>query len=368
VRDVLPTLLEVRARGGRAALATVVHTWHSAPRPAGAAMVVTDAGDVAGSVSGGCVEGALFELGLEVIADGRPRSETFGISDDDAFAVGLTCGGVLDVFVERVDDDSWPELDVVADGIARDEPVAVATVVSGARLLGRHLVVQEGGSHGSLGDHRLDTAVQAAARELLAAGASGTVHLDSTEPQDADGVDVFVTTLVPEPRMFVFGATDVAGALVRVGRLLGFRVTVVDARAVFATTKRFPEADDVVVEWPHRWLEQQRVDDRTVIAVLTHDPKFDVPALAVALRSRAAYVGALGSRTTHADRLARLREAGLTEDELQRLHAPIGLDLGARTPEETAVSIAAEIIQSRRGGSGRPLAGGDGPIHPATRP
>jgi xanthine dehydrogenase accessory factor len=164
--------------------------------------------------------------------------------------------------------------------------------------------------------------------------------------------------------MFVFGAIDFSAALVRVGKLLGYRVTVVDARPVFATRKRFPDADEVVVDWPHRWLEKQEVDARTVIAVLTHDPKFDVPALAVALRSAAGYVGAMGSRRTHEDRLVRLKEAGLDDDELARLHSPIGLDLGARTPEETAISIAAEIVQDRWGGSGRHLASTDGPIHP----
>ncbi|MFM7145010.1 MAG: XdhC family protein, partial [Actinomycetales bacterium] len=179
-----------------------------------------------------------------------------------------------------------------------------------------------------------------------------------------EGLEVFVQSFAPKPQMFVFGAIDFSAALVRVGRLLGFKVTVVDARPVFATAKRFPEADEVVVDWPHRWLAGQQVDARTVIAVLTHDPKFDVPALEVALRTPAGYVGAMGSRRTHEDRLERLRAIGVTEEELQRLHSPIGLDLGARTPEETAISIAAEIIQSRWGGSGVKLAETSGPIHP----
>jgi xanthine dehydrogenase accessory factor len=164
--------------------------------------------------------------------------------------------------------------------------------------------------------------------------------------------------------MFIFGAIDFSAALVRVGKLLDYRVTICDARPVFATAKRFPEADEVVVDWPHRWLESQTVDARTVIAVLTHDPKFDVPALTLALRTPAGYVGAMGSRRTHENRLVRLRENGVTEEELARLHSPIGLDLGARTPEETAISIAAEIIESRWGGSGRNLSRTDGPIHP----
>jgi len=364
VREVLSELTAIRERGGRAAMATVVRTWRSAPRPAGASMLVSDDGEAVGSVSGGCVEGALFEVGQEVLADGQPRLETYGVSDDDAFAVGLTCGGILDVFVERVDDQTWPELDGVARSIAAEEPVAVATVVRGPHFVGRHLVVRPDHTEGSLGTDRLDDTVREDAIGMLASGTTGFLHYGPEGERLGEGLDVFVASFAPPPQMFIFGAIDFSAALVRVGKLLGFRVTVCDARPVFATRKRFPDADDVVVDWPHRWLEQQHVDSRTVIAVLTHDPKFDVPALRVALRTNAAYVGAMGSRRTHEDRLSRLKEAGLTDDELARLHSPIGLDLGARTPEETAVSIAAEIVQARWGGSGRHLAVTDGPIHP----
>ena len=364
MREVLSELTAIRERGGRAAMATVVRTWRSAPRPAGASMLVSDDGEAVGSVSGGCVEGALFEVGQEVLADGQPRLETYGVSDDDAFAVGLTCGGILDVFVERVDDQTWPELDGVARSIAAEEPVAVATVVRGPHFVGRHLVVRPDHTEGSLGTDRLDDTVREDAIGMLASGTTGFLHYGPEGERLGEGLDVFVASFAPPPQMFIFGAIDFSAALVRVGKLLGFRVTVCDARPVFATRKRFPDADDVVVDWPHRWLEQQHVDSRTVIAVLTHDPKFDVPALRVALRTNAAYVGAMGSRRTHEDRLSRLKEAGLTDDELARLHSPIGLDLGARTPEETAVSIAAEIVQARWGGSGRHLAVTDGPIHP----
>jgi len=364
VREVLSELTAIRERGGRAAMATVVRTWRSAPRPAGASMLVSDDGEAVGSVSGGCVEGALFEVGQEVLADGQPRLETYGVSDDDAFAVGLTCGGILDVFVERVDDQTWPELDGVARSIAAEEPVAVATVVRGPHFVGRHLVVRPDHTEGSLGTDRLDDTVREDAIGMLASGTTGFLHYGPEGERLGEGLDVFVASFAPPPQMFIFGAIDFSAALVRVGKLLGFRVTVCDARPVFATRKRFPDADDVVVDWPHRWLEQQHVDSRTVIAVLTHDPKFDVPALRVALRTNAAYVGAMGSRRTHEDRLSRLKEAGLTDDELARLHSPIGLDLGARTPEETAISIAAEIVQARWGGSGRHLAVTDGPIHP----
>jgi xanthine dehydrogenase accessory factor len=364
VREVLPELIGLRERGGSAAMATVVRTWRSAPRPAGASMLVTETGEAVGSVSGGCVEGALYDLGQEVLADGQPRMETYGVSDDDAFAVGLTCGGILEIFVERVDDQTWPELQGIQASIAAEEPVAVATIVAGPHYVGRHLVVRRDRTEGTLGTDRLDDTVREDAIGLLESGTTGFLHYGPEGERLGEGLDVFVQSFSPQPHMIVFGAIDFSAALVRVGKVLGFKVTVVDARPVFATAKRFPEADEVIVDWPHRWLSGQEVDSRTVIAVLTHDPKFDVPALKAALQTNAGYIGAMGSRRTHEDRLVRLKEAGLTDDELSRIHSPIGLDLGARTPEETAISIAAEIIQSRWGGSGRKLAATEGPIHP----
>lgn len=350
--------------GGSTAMATVVRTWRSAPRPAGASMLVTDTGEAVGSVSGGCVEGALYELGQQVLADGSPRYETYGVSDVDAFAVGLTCGGILEVFVEKVNSETWPELPGIAASIDGEQPVAVATIVQGPHYVGRHLVVRPDHSEGSLGTTRLDDTVREDAIGMLASGATGFLHYGPDGERLGEGLDVFVASYAPAPQMFIFGAIDFSAALVRVGKLLGFKVTVVDARPVFATKKRFQDADEVVVDWPHRWLEKQHVDPRTVIAVLTHDAKFDVPALVIALRTNAGYVGAMGSRRTHEDRLVRLKEAGLTEEELTRLHSPIGLDLGARTPEETAISIAAQMVQSRWGGTGASLASTDGPIHP----
>lgn len=364
MREVLDELIEVRRRGGSAAMATVVRTWRSAPRPAGASMLVTDAGEAVGSVSGGCVEGALFDVGQAVLGDGIPQFETYGVSDDDAFAVGLTCGGILEVFIERVDESTWPELEGVAASIAAQEPVAIATIVKGPNSVGRHLVVRPGGSEGSLGTTRLDDTIREDAIGMLAAGTTGFLHYGPEGERLGEGLEVFVLSYAPPAQMFIFGAIDFSAALVRVGKVLGYRVTVCDARPVFATKKRFPDADEVVVDWPHRWLEKQDVDERTVIAVLTHDPKFDVPALQVALRTNAGYIGAMGSRRTHVDRLVRLKEAGISDAECERLHSPIGLDLGARTPEETAISIAAEIVQARWGGSGARLATTAGPIHP----
>jgi xanthine dehydrogenase accessory factor len=361
--DVLPALLSAYERGDSAAMATVVRTWRSAPRPAGASMVVTASGEAVGSVSGGCVEGALYELGQEVLTSGEPAFETYGVSDDDAFAVGLTCGGILEVFVELVSPTTWPELPGVARSIADEVPVAVATVVRGPGRVGRHLVVRTEGVEGGLGSQRLDDTVAADVLGLLESGTTGFLHYGPDGERLGDGLEVFVASFAPAPRMYVFGAIDFSAALCRVGKLLGFRVSVVDAREVFATRKRFPDADEVVVDWPHRWLSSQPVDQRTAICVLTHDPKFDVPALQVAVTTPAAYIGAMGSRRTHEDRLVRLREAGVSEQELTRIHSPIGLDLGARTPEETAVSIAAEIIQTRWGGSGTSLTRSSGPIH-----
>ncbi len=236
------------------------------------------------------------------------------------------------------------------------------------QVLGRRRVVRpDREPEGSLGSQRLDDAVTADALGLLAQGRTETLVYGPDGQRRGEGTRVFVSAFAPRPRMIVFGAIDFAAALARTGAFLGYRVTVCDARPVFATASRFPEADEVVVDWPHRYLAAQaeagEVDGRTVLAVLTHDPKFDVPVLEVALRLDVAYVGAMGSRRTHDDRLARLREAGLDDAELGRLSSPIGLDLGARTPEETAISMAAEIIALRWGGSGERLARTRGPVH-----
>jgi xanthine dehydrogenase accessory factor len=373
VREVLDELMSWWRAGESVGVGTVVATWRSAPRPAGASMLVGPGGEAVGSVSGGCVEGALYELSQQVCATGEPALQRYGVSDDDAFAVGLTCGGILDVFVERVDARSFPELGEVAADIEAGRPVAVCTVIEhpDRAHVGRRLVVRPEDAAqpalGTLGSARADAAVTDDVRGLLASGRTETLTYGPDGERRGEGMRVFAASYAPKPRMLVFGAIDFAAAVARVGSFLGYRVTVCDARPVFATRSRFPEADEVVVQWPHRYLadeaEAGRIDGRTVLAVLTHDPKFDVPLLEVALRLDVAYVGAMGSRRTHEERLARLREAGLTAGELDRLSSPIGLDLGARTPEETAVSIAAEIIQLRWGGRGRRLAELEGPIH-----
>ncbi|HEV7626563.1 MAG TPA: XdhC/CoxI family protein [Streptomyces sp.] len=386
------------------AVATVVAVSGSAPRQPGAALAVDSGGEAVGSVSGGCVEGAVYELCQETMTSGRTVLQRFGYSDEDAFAVGLTCGGVIDILVTPVHAGSAvraalaPALAAAAQGRA----VALTRVVEGPEdLLGGALYVPaEGDSSGTLGGSAgLDATAVAETRALLDAGRTGTVGTwakggppgaggrgaagngdtggsgDSGEFGETTGdggpggpdcgppVTLLVESSAPPPRMLVFGAIDFAGALARTGSFLGYRVTVCDARPVFATEARFPDADEVVVEWPHRYLDSQELDARTVVCVLTHDAKFDVPLLERALRLPIAYIGAMGSRRTHLARLGQLRDAGLSERELARLHSPIGLDLGARTPEETALSIAAEIIAVRHGGTGIPLTGAHTPIH-----
>ncbi|MBA0052113.1 XdhC/CoxI family protein [Streptomyces sp. AJS327] len=404
------------ARGRAFAVATVVGVGGSAPRQPGAALAVDAGGEAVGSVSGGCVEGAVYELCQESLRSGVSRVETFGYSDEDAFAVGLTCGGTIDILVTPVPADSPARAvlgrvlaasaagsgialvrPVDGPGVERDpesgpapgprpgtgdppgagpgrEPSAPVPAVAATGALA---VLPDGGWLGSLyGDPALDAEAAAEAAALLDLGRTGTVRVGwagGAEPVAATGepapaecgelVTLFVECSVPPPRMLVFGAIDFAAALTRAGSFLGYRVTVCDARPVFATERRFPAADEVVVEWPHRYLDGQEVDGRTVICVLTHDAKFDIPLLERALRLPVGYVGAMGSRRTHEDRLDRLRAVGLTEAELARLHSPIGLDLGARTPEETAVSIVAEIVADRRGGSGVSLTGAHTPIH-----
>ncbi|WP_330286960.1 XdhC family protein [Streptomyces sp. NBC_00576] len=350
------------------AVATVVAVSGSGPRQPGAALAVDADGTAIGSVSGGCVEGAVYELCQQALADGESVLERFGYSDDDAFAVGLTCGGVIDILVTPVR-ASAPVRAVFASALAaaaNGEAAAVARIVSGpGELLGRALVVGPDGSYeGGFGAHpELDRTVAAEARAYLDAGRTGALEMGEQGSRCGAPLTVLVESSVPPPRMIVFGAIDFASALARMGKFLGYHVTVCDARPVFATPARFPEADEIVVEWPHRYLERTAVDARTVLCVLTHDAKFDVPLLQLALRMPVAYVGAMGSRRTHLDRNERLREVGVTELELARLRSPIGLDLGARTPEETALSIASEIVANRRGGSGVSLTGAHTPIH-----
>jgi xanthine dehydrogenase accessory factor len=363
VKEILDEVERWRRAGRRVAVARVVDIDGSGPRLPGAAMAVSEDGEVAGSVSGGCVEGAVVTEALDVLAAGGRRLVTFGYSDDEAFAVGLTCGGTIHLFVEPLDN---PLYDAWRDELRAARPVALATVVEGASPGGWLLVRPGVAPLGSLGDPDLDRVVARDAEGSLAAGVTDVRHYGARGEANERDVSVFVESFAPPPRMLIFGAVDFTAALARAAKLLGYRVTVCDAREVFATDRRFPMADEVVVDWPDRLLDREAatLGPRDAVCVLTHDTKFDVPAIVAALRTPVGYIGVMGSRRTHAHRVERLLEAGVTGDELGRVHAPIGLDLGARTPEETAVSICAEIIALRTGRVGAPsLRDSDGPIH-----
>lgn len=364
MKEVLDDIERWRRAGRRVALARVVGVEGSGPRDPGATMAVNDRGDVAGSVSGGCVEGAVVAEALGVLGAGAgPRRVSYGYSDDEAVAVGLTCGGTVHLLIGPLEPD--PVLEPLRRSLRADEPVALVTVVEGAPLGTSMVVTVDGDAQGSLGDPELDRVVIRDARAELDAGLSSTRHYGPQGQARQRQVGVFIESFAPPPRLFIFGAVDFTAALTRVAKVLGYRVVVVDARPVFATAARFPMADEVVVDWPDRYLASvgASLGARDSVCVLTHDHKFDVPAIQAALGTRVGYLGAMGSRRTDAERRRRLREAGVTEDGLRRLMAPIGLDIGARTPEETAISICAEIIAVRTGRHPPSLRDTEGPIH-----
>ena len=349
------------------ALATIVQISGSAPLPPGTSLAVDADGTVAGSISGGCVEGAVYDLCRQVLQDGgSPARARFGYSDDDAFAVGLTCGGEIDVLVQRVEPAAQPHLTAALEAAGGGRPTAVAQIIDGpAELLGRTLTLLGDGStyDGTLGSENEDRAVVVQARAPLRAGRTAVIDIGPDPDICPTKLTVLVHTHAAPPRMLIFGAVDFAAALSQAGSFLGYHVTVCDARPVFATTARFPHAHEVVVDWPLRYLATTETDTRTALGVLTHNPKFDIPVLALALSLPVGYIGAMGSRRTHHDRDQRLREAGVTTAQLARLNSPIGLDLGAHTPEETAISITAEIIAHSHRAAGLPLSHGTGPIH-----
>jgi xanthine dehydrogenase accessory factor len=363
VKELLDDIVRWRSAGKQVALARVVGTDGSGPRDPGAAMAVNEDSEVIGSVSGGCVEGAVLTEGLKVLERGIPKLVTYGIADDDAFAVGLTCGGTIHIFIDDFND----EIDTaITEALQTGEPAALATIIEGPGAGAKLLVRPEKPSIGSLGNTELDRVVERDALGELEAGRTGTrnygVH---GEARREEGVKVFVESFALPPKMIIFGAIDFTAALARLGRVLGYHVTVCDARPVFATRKRFPMANEVVNEWPDRFLEVvgKELGPRDAVCVLTHDPKFDVPAIMSAVETKAGYIGVMGSRRTHDKRNERLKEAGLDGDGFARLWSPIGLDLGGRTPEETAVSICAEIIASRTGRELPSLRETEGPIH-----
>ena len=359
---------DVVSAGRAVAVATVVGINGSAPRNVGATMFVDETGAVVGSVSGGCVESAVVEVCHAVLDGAGPTVVRFGISDESAMGVGLTCGGDLDVFVRRLDDESRGAAAAAeTDDAAAGRAAAIATIVAGPpAILGASLGRLR--RPDDLSDAQLlaagisELSVARIEAELDARARSGRPGILSVDCGDST-IDVFFDVSLPPARMLIFGAVDFSAALADAAQLLGYHVTVCDARDLFATAERFPRADEVVAEWPHNYLARTQTDERSVVCVLTHDPKFDIPLLQVALALPVAYVGAMGSRRTHESRVQALTDAGVPADEIDRLHSPIGLDIGAGTSQETAISILAEVIAARTGASGARLRDAAGPIH-----
>ena len=338
MRDILPDLDKWNPQDQSIALATVIQTWGSSPRRAGAKMALTPDGKITGSVSGGCVEGAVFEAGVEVLKSNHPQLLHFGVVDETAWEVGLACGGSIDIFVKPLDPGFFDALRAV---LLEEQPAAVISVVRGPdELFGCELLVREDGSvTGSL-HVNLDQQAIDVARDSMTQGESHRVMLN-------EDVEVFVEVILPPPTLIAVGGVHITIALLALAKSLGYRTIVVDPRTAFGNEERFPNVDRLIQLWPQEAFEQIPITRSTAIAMLTHDPKLDDPALKIALPSPAFYVGALGSKTTQAKRRQRLLEAGLTEQQLDHLHGPIGLDIGAGTPEEIAMSVMAEIVAAR---------------------
>jgi len=346
MNDVLDEVTAWTERGDRIALATVVDVQRSAPRPPGAKMAVNEHGEIAGSVSGGCVEGAVVEIGEAILRGEEAQLLHFGIADSEAWDVGLPCGGEIDVWVQAYEHGRFAELSRTGGRAAE------VTLLEGARPGAKLLVEADGARSGSLGAPELDDEAVRLANELL-----------WTESSQRCGA-LFVDVVAPAPRMILFGAVDVAASLCRLAYAAGWRPYVVDPRARFASPDRFPEAEEVIAAWPQEaFARMGGIDRATSIAVLTHDPKLDDAALQIALRSQARFVGAMGSRRAQAARRQRLLAAGLSEEEMARLAAPLGLDLGAVSREETALSILAEVVAARHGRAGGRLSKASGRIH-----
>jgi xanthine dehydrogenase accessory factor len=344
MRDILPELDRWHAENKPSALATVIETWGSSPRRAGAKMALTPDGKISGSVSGGCVEGAVFEAGVEVLKSNRPQLLHFGVADETAWEVGLACGGSIDIFVKPLDREFFEALRAV---VRKEESAVVATIVRGPDdLLGKEMLVHESGQvTGALGA-QLDEAIVQLAGTALAAG-------ESRRALVKEDVEVFFEVILPPPTLIAVGGVHITIALIALAKTLGYRTVVIDPRTAFGNADRFPHVDRLISLWPEEAFQQIPITRSTAIAMLTHDPKLDDPALKIALPSPAFYVGALGSKTTQAKRRQRLLGEGLTEEQLDRLYGPIGLQIGAGTPEEIAVSIMAEIVAARNSQNGQ---------------
>ncbi len=340
MRDILPDLIRWREHNSPIALATVIQTWGSSPRQEGAKMAINASGEITGSVSGGCVESAVAAEGLQVLKDGAPRLLHFGVADETAWQVGLACGGSLDVFVERLDPEHF---DFVRRMVEGEVPAATVTVVKGPQaLLGRKLSLSTEDPDRRFGD--LDSGLeQPAVERAQQAEQSGVTELTGFEQP----VQAFIDVLPPPPALVIVGGAHISIPLAQIAKTMGYRTVIVDPRRAFLTEARFPGVDRLIPAWPSEAFKEFPLTKSTAVVTLSHDPKIDEPALSLALPSAAFYVGALGSRTTQAKRRERLREHGLSETDLDRLHGPVGLDLSAESPEEIALSIMAQIVSTR---------------------
>jgi xanthine dehydrogenase accessory factor len=353
--------LEWLAEGRRVVACALVETLGSAPLDPGATMLVDDQGRVEGSVTGGCVEGALVEEALGILAGAPPRVATYGISDEQAVGVGLMCGGTVRVFVAELRERE--ALEATREAITAQRPVALATLLDGAGA-GGMLAVTDETAIGALGHtDLLETSVARDARGFLDEGRSAIRRYSAKGETMGEDLRVAIHAFATPPRMVIFGAIDFSAALAKMATEIGYRPTIVDARQTFAASPRFSEHAEVVVSWPDAYLAGTELGPRDAVLVFTHDEKFDEPALVGAVATRAGYIGALGSRRTHEDRTQRLRDAGLTDNDLRRINSPCGLDIGARTPSETAIAVLGEILALRAGRDGGRLAEASGPIH-----
>ena len=344
MRDILPDLDKWRADNNSIALATVIQTWGSSPRRAGAKMALTSDGKITGSVSGGCVEGAVFDTGVEVLKSNHPQLLHFGVADETAWEVGLACGGSIDIFVKPLNTELFKPLRSV---LVDEQPAVLITVVRGSdELLGLEMLVRDNGNVTGLISNELNEQVMNLARETLSQGESRRTMLN-------EDIEIFMEVILPPPTVIAVGGVHITIALMSLAKTLGYRTVVVDPRSAFGNEERFPNVDQLIQAWPDEAFQQMPITRSTAIAMLTHDPKLDDPALKIALPSSAFYVGALGSKNTQAKRRHRLLDEGLTEEQLNRLHGPIGLEIGAGTPEEIAMSIMAEIVAARNNSNGQ---------------
>jgi len=365
--EILEKLGTWRGQGSDVAVATVVKTSGSTPRHEGAKLLVRKDGELAGSVSGGCVETDVALHAQEVLEAGAPRLVSYGISDEMGISVGLACGGSIEVLIEpgaRREPTRDGDLSAVAELVRQEVPVAVGTILRPEARIGRRVWFARGELHGSLGDASLDDAFVAAADRLLRTGQS---KAQTARDREGTEVELFVDAYPAPPTLLIFGGVHVAIPLTKFAKILGYRVNVIDPRGVFATEERFADADQLFIERPEDYLARNEVNENTYVVVLTHDPKFDEPVLKHVLNTRASYVGAIGSRKTNVDRMGRLEREGVSRELLARIHSPIGLDIGSQVPEEIALAILAEVVAARYGKAGTPLratAGAFAAAHP----